>query len=179
MKREHVRRQMQVKSAERLILSTLADSVNFSCSGLLWSSYRTTPSGPLADAGLPSPTAPPRLPLATSSWVSRRLQVKQGKEDRRISLRYGCRLMLCWLCRCTRTLLMTASFLTSFHILAISLLLLCFTSEKYSRLVLDYLALEQNYASNEITVLSLSILLYLGGNFSQMTSNSLPQSDPP
>lgn len=71
---------MQVKSAETFILCTLADSVNFSCSGLLCSSYSTTPSGHLADAGLPSPTAPPRLPLATSSWVSRRLR---GNKERK------------------------------------------------------------------------------------------------
>lgn len=162
---------MQVKACETFILCTLADSVNFSCSGLLCSSYSTTPSGPLADAGLPSPTAPPRLPLATSSWVSRRLQ------GNRISLRYGCRLILCWLCCCTRTLVINGCFQTSFHILAISLRLLCFTTENYSLLVLDYLALQQNYASNKnsSTFLSLfSILLYLGRNFSQITSNSLP-----
>lgn len=134
---------MQVKSAETSILCTLADSVNFSCSGLLCSSYSTTPSGPLADAGLPSPTAPPRLPLAASSWVSRRLQ------GNRISLRYGCRLILCWLCCCSRTLVINGFFQTSFHILAISLRLLCFTTENYSLLVLDYLALQQNYASNK------------------------------
>lgn len=31
---------------------------------------------------------------------------KRGKEERRISLRYGCRLILCWLCCCTCTLLL-------------------------------------------------------------------------
>lgn len=69
-------------------LHTLADSVNFSCSGLLCSSYSTTPSGPLAGAGLPSPGAPPRLPLAASSWVSRRLQAtrKSSQKDQRISV---------------------------------------------------------------------------------------------
>lgn len=60
---------------------TLADSLNFSCSGLLCSSYRTTPSGPFAEAvGLLSPAELPRLPLATSSWVSRRLG--EGRERR-------------------------------------------------------------------------------------------------
>lgn len=105
MKR-HDRNCMHVKSTETFILHTLADSVNFSCSGLLCSSYSTTPSGPLAGAGLPSPGAPPRLPLAASSWVSRRLQAtrKRSQKDQRISvfntvisLRYGCRLILCWL----------------------------------------------------------------------------------
>lgn len=40
------------------VLFTLADSLNFSCSGLLCSSYMMTPSGPLVVAGtLPSPAA--------------------------------------------------------------------------------------------------------------------------
>lgn len=64
---------------------TLADSLNFSCSGLLCSSYSTTPSGPLADAvGLPSPVVLPRLPLATSSWVSRRLWEEKKRRHKRI-----------------------------------------------------------------------------------------------
>lgn len=132
MKR-HDRDSMHVISAERVILPTLADSVNFSCSGLLCSSYSTTPSGPLAGAGLLSPGAPPRLPLAASSWVSRRLQAtrKRSQKDQRISvfntvisLRYGCRLILCWLSCWTCSLFnIGCSPTISFQILIISLLL--------------------------------------------------------
>lgn len=78
MNKQHVSliitlKHLLVHSSESFVF-TLAVSLNFSCSGLLCSSYRTTPSGPLADAvGLPSPVVLLRLPLATSSWVSRRL----------------------------------------------------------------------------------------------------------
>lgn len=132
MKR-HDRNCMHVKSAETFMLHTLADSVNFSCSGLLCSSYSTTPSGPLAGADLPSPGAPPRLPLAASSWVSRRLQAtrKRSQKDQHISvfniiisLRYGCRLILCWLSCWTCSLFnIGCSPTISVHILIISLLL--------------------------------------------------------
>lgn len=64
---------IQLHHCSMPFLCTLADSLNFSCSGLLCSSYSTTPSGPLADASLLSPAVLPRLPFAASNWVSRRL----------------------------------------------------------------------------------------------------------
>lgn len=68
-----------------ILLFTLADALNFSCSGLLCSSYSTTPSGPLAVAvNLLSPAALPRLPLAASSWVSRRLWEERERRHKRI-----------------------------------------------------------------------------------------------
>lgn len=77
---------------------TLADSLNFSCSGLLCSSQSTTPSGPLADAVcLGSPAAVPRLPLAASSWVSRRL--RKGKKRRHKRDYNVCLILLCGLLR--------------------------------------------------------------------------------
>lgn len=140
MKR-HDRNCMHVKSAETFILHTLADSVNFSCSGLLCSSYSTTPSGPLAGAGLPSPGAPLRLPLAASSWVSRRLQAtrKRSQTDQRISVfntvisPIRLRLILCWLSCWTCSLFnIGCSPTISFHILIISLLLLLYIREIFS-----------------------------------------------
>ena len=86
---DHTAKHLLVNSSETSIHHpfhfTLADSLNFSCSGRLCSSYSTTPSGPLAKAvDLPSPAALPRLPLAASSWVSRRLREGRKRRHKRI-----------------------------------------------------------------------------------------------
>lgn len=174
---------MHVKSAETFILCTLADSVNFSCSGRLCSSYSTTPSGPLADAGLPSLEAPPRPPLAASSWVSRRLQATRtrSQKDQRnsaIGTRYGCTLLCCCLCCWTCSLLNIGCFPTVPFCC-------CFPSEKYSQypsaplqLVPEYLPLQQSHASNKYQlycgVLVISLLIYPAGKLSHITSGSFP-----